>query len=585
MLPNNPKAVFLVAATSILLLSRTRAISDQCSEQDNPSLLQGRAQHKLNTSKASSAPSYWLQIATQNKEGCWTNNDVWAEARGNGKSTGWTQNLASQIGGANFRQGDRVVYTLDCLNSDCPTPEEVTEICFKLQVRLFSDGTWCPTDVMLFTKPDFKRLGQQMSWPEKWTKDADVCKEMEKSPLGLPKPSGDLVQETMYWADFGLAEEQKASIVPDFPIPQGIKNPGAYSLYQGFGEYVRNQGGKPSALFLLGDNGYLGGRNLGKVMDGIQFHGNNVISSNMVFPAIGNHDVNAASGCSSSDLGTCYYGDQVSVISQSKEIPGFNFEAWKQNWISAFPGLSQGKVLIPPGNHKWLAPLRYNVDLGNESSVYYIVGLVAGTYRNEWAPGQPPEAFPASIQNWQDQGNIECDFVKDSVAHGERLGKTIFIYLTHEGPRKVGTVDFCDDAYKKLDIWLFGHIHAMDLSAPKGQVVEQQKDSASWYPVRMLLGNGGFDEASMGSSNGLAANHVSFVTMKEYKMPDGSRELHIQAYDTCISATNCRCKSSCGHSIPPWTCWDKCLSIEGGINGIKATKSKDDYKFIYRAKK
>jgi len=576
----------MIAAWSLLLLGcRVWAVSDRCAEYDNPSLLQNKhAQEKLNVSKAS--PAYWLQVATKNKDGCYTNNDVWAEARGNGKSTGWMQNLASQVGGTNFRKSDRVVYNLDCLNPpNCPTAEEVTEICLKVKVGLFSDGAWCPTDVMVFTKPDFKKVGQQMSWPEKWEKDQDVCQQLDKV-APLPTPAGTLVQEIMYWADFGLAREQKDYIVRGFPIPEGIENIGAFSLYQGYGDYVKNQGGKPAALFLLGDNGYLGGNeNQGKVMDGIHYHGESNVPSDMIFPAIGNHDVNAPSGCAVTDLGRCYYGDKTSVTGQSAETAGLNFEAWKQRWISDFPGLAgTGKVVIPPGNHSWLAPVRYNVDLGAESSVYFIVGLVAGTYRNTWGPDQPPEAFPASIDNWEDQGNLECEFVDDSVAHGKSLGKTIFIYLTHDGPRQMGTVDFCGDAYKQLDVWLYGHEHFMGLSAPRGQVVEQQKDNADWYPVRMLLGNGGFDEGSI-DYDGLAANFVSFVTMKEYKMADGGTELYFQAYDTCISATNCACKLSCGHDIPPWSCWDKCLAIDGGIHGIKATKSKDEYKFIYKAKR
>lgn len=37
----------------------------------------------------------------------------------------------------------------------------------------------------------------------------------------------------MYWADLGLPENYKDMIVNMFPIPDGIKQKGAYSLYYG----------------------------------------------------------------------------------------------------------------------------------------------------------------------------------------------------------------------------------------------------------------------------------------------------------------------------------------------------------------
>eukprot|EP00972_Heterocapsa_arctica_P079317 11691523-Heterocapsa_arctica.AAC.1 len=70
---------------------------------------------------------------------------------------------------------------------------------------------------------------------------------------------------------------------------------------------------------------------------------------------------------------------------------------------------------------------------------------------------------------------------------------------------------------------------------------------------------------------------VSFVDMKEYKDPSSGRvQLYFQAYDTCISGTNC----PCGTVIPLIelaSCWVKCLDIEGGFNGRKAIPSKDGY--------
>merc|ERR1711904_465638 len=88
--------------------------------------------------------------------------------------------------------------------------------------------------------------------------------------------------------------------------------------------------------------------------------------------------------------------------------------------------------------------------------------------------------------------DIECEFVKDSIAHGKTLNKTIFIYLTHDGPHPVSAMHTaCEETFNQLDVWLFGHVHSMGLSAPKGTTVQQDVNAP---PVRFLLGNGGFDQ-------------------------------------------------------------------------------------------
>jgi len=392
-----------------------------------------------------------------------------------------------------------------------------------------------------------------------------------------------LVSHVAFWADFGLAEADKDSIVDQWPVNEALKTSvGGFSLYDAFEDFI-NQGHEPQAVFQLGDIGYLGGvpDRLPKVVSGLSTSSLAKVGADVQFPAIGNHDVNAPSGCSDLDLGACYYGIGATA-GQSYETNGFGFEQWNQSWFETYPGLSGGKVVIPKstGTVQWGAPFRYNIDMGGESRVYYIIGLAAGAYRTTWAPGQPDVAKPVSSELMKGDlkddapGNtIECDFLRDSLAHGESLGKTVFVYLTHDGPHPVTELfSKCDDVYKQLDVWLFGHEHWMDLSVPSFATVSKESGNGQ-APVRFLLGNGGFDEGDFET--------VNFVAMQEYH--DGDRvKLYFQAYDTCVSATNC----PWGTMIPfvqLASCWRSCLDIEGGVNGRKALPSKEGYAFIYDA--
>lgn len=583
------------------------ASNDSDCGPETPSLLQAYS----NQSSKGKA-EYWLQIATahpgpQSDGECWTNQAIYAQVKGHGKSTGWGSDLARQVSGTNFRSGDRVIYQLNCWNSkeeDCPRPDEVEEICLKMVYSRTSDRRWCPIDVMVFEKPSLRKLGQVMrGWPEKWEKTTDVhegfCFPFDV-PIEAPAPKGSFIGEVMYWADFGLPENFKDMIVDVFPIPQGITNEGAYSLYYGLKDYMQRRSGRSNTIFLLGDNGYLGGNeNQGKIADAIESYSLGRIPKNRMFPIIGNHDVNSPSGCAGREVpaGYCCFGDK-GAIGFSSPTEGLSEKEWVRRWLDGFPGLKGGTVVIPESasGSKWRTPYRYNIDLGQGSSVYYIVGLVAGTkvtnfvgdycwpncYPLDRRPPPPPplpETVPARLEymtpgkDTNGEGEqIECNFLRDSIAHGSKMGKKIFIYLTHDGPSPVlSDVTVCPEVFKKLDIWLYGHQHYMGLSAEPGQRVKQDPNA---FPVRFLLGNGGFDEGQP-NDEGISENAVSFVTMREYK-EWGRVVLYFQAWDTGVSATNCPVKGIMDE------CWARMLKTDGA-DGHKVIESKENFHFTFEA--
>ncbi|CAE8609346.1 unnamed protein product [Polarella glacialis] len=561
----------------------TRACSSgqDCAQNDDSSLLHV-ATRKLHLEYSKAATSWYVQVGTKDASDCWTKNDISVQLLGAEKQSGWTGNLANQFPGNNFWKGDVGVYTVDCGSGSCPEPAEVDEICFKLDYSWYTitDGRWCPIDIRVFEKPSFTQIGTALQFPEFTKGTHQLCQKLSK-PLVLPEPhsTAQLVNEVVYWADFGVARENAADISGDkrnWPLPQAIKHEGAYSLYEGWQDYTVNQGHEPKALFMLGDIGYAGGTDatLRDVVQAASSYSGNKVSPGMMFPAIGNHDVNGPSGCSTLDLWTCYYGNQVSAPGQSKQTPNFQYDEWRQSWLKHFPALQSGSIIIPKGaGAKWAAPLRYNVDLGSDSSVYFIIGLVAGAPRTKWGVGQPDVAVPVSdsLMKGKSSSNetgeqLECQFVRDSLEHGRSLSKTVFIYLTHAGPRPVTSMfSDCDEVYQQIDVWLFGHEHYLGLSAAPASTVTQEGRKGQ-PPVRFLLGNGGFDEG--------LSNVVSFVGMREYR--DGDRvKLYFQAYDTCISATNC----PWGTLIPLLqlpSCWTKCLDIPGGVSNRKATPSKEE---------
>lgn len=555
---------------------------------DDLSLLQ-KAQREQTLAWETARRDWWLQVGTGTGDDCATDSDIYGMVKGGGKDSGWSHELSGQYEGNNLEKGDVAVYVMDCSSSDCPEDDEVDTVCLKLESRFITSNTWCPVEVRLFSKPGFKQLGRVVDFGMFHNDGEVICKPL--APAGsLPKPpTSTVTSHIAFWADFGLSRAYKDAILNIWPDNNALGGPGftregAFAMYDGYQDWVQNQGETPEAIFQLGDNGYVGGESarLAKVTRGIATASANTLGNDKQFPALGNHDVNGPSGCAATDLGKCYYGNRATA-GQSAETSGFDFAHWNASWWQNYPGLAGGKAIVPPssGSVKWGAPFRYNVDMGSQSSVYFIVGLVPGAVRTTWAPGQPDVAKPVSADLMKGKSSnapgdtYECNFLSDSIKHGKSLGKTVFVYLTHDGPHPVTKLfSKCDDVYKQLDVWLFGHEHFMDLSATKLSTVTQESRTGQ-APVRFLLGNGGFDEGQ--------ANMVSFVSMKEYKDLATNRvQLHFQAYDTCVSGSNCP-EGTMIPEIKLATCWKKCLDISGGYNNRKAVPSKDGYAFVYDA--
>jgi len=520
--------------------------------------------------------------------------------------------LADQFEGDNFEVGNVGIYKITCQSLNCPEDDTLSQICLQI-VAGGPSKSWCPANVRVFSYPDFKALGQTDSFPRVEHNGEPVCMPLVPVPsLPTPPAGAERIKHVTFWADFGVPRAyghlyNEFGIQASFPNGLCLTNgEGGFSLYSGFADYVINQGKIPDTLFLLGDNGYLGGMSSSlqyAVNDaGIRKSTDGKLPSSSVFPAIGNHDINGPSGCATghTEEDLCYYGMKANLVWKAKRDENFGFEEWNHSWFYNFPGLGGGQVVIPestmPGV-RWQAPYRYNVDLGDGSVVYFIVGLAAGANLNQWGERMLPVGLPVSkrVMNGDalESGDMrgvqtECKFLEDSLLHGESLGKRIFVYLTHDGPHPVWQMpqrlsEQCEENLMKVDVWLFGHEHFMGLSVPHGSTVDQEKRrSAKSPPVRFLLGNGGYDEGEE------MANTVSFVAMEEYHDQKAGRvQLYFQAYDTCVSNINCASPSKIQNwPAPdpiPRTCWRKCIDFSDGYENRKALKSINSYAFIYEA--
>lgn len=343
---------------------------------------------------------------------------------------------------------------------------------------------------------------------------------------------------------------------------------GSFSLYDGLKDFVTNQGSRPQAAMVFGDVAYGGGdsKSNEEIKQSFQDSIGKSVPVDMVFPTIGNHDVNFL-GCSSLNVGKCYYGVGHETPIVTKET--ISFDTWRGNWLQSFPGLSGSKVLLPaaPDGNEYLAPLRFNLILSDASSIYFIAGFVSGVGSSTFGPEQPYTALPAEIKGGK---QIECEFIKRSLALGKSKGKTIFVYVTHN------FIDLgCDDEVNQIDVWVFGHEHYIEQNVQKKAVVKQE-DLKS--PVKLLIGNGGYDEGQ--------TDVVSFGNLRE--VVDGDRvKVYFDVYDTCIAEGVCPQKQP-APQLPfyPWAhCWTSCMNFDGGVNGRKATKSKDNYGFMLDAPK
>lgn len=385
--------------------------------------------------------------------------------------------------------------------------------------------------------------------------------------------------DILFMADIGHSREHANTLTTPSVVMGRSAFEGAFSLYDGLFDLVVNQGVRPEAVIIAGDVGYVGGSagGLNETRRDFQKYLAGVVPSHKVFPVIGNHDVNYL-GCMFPSLmnpfhPTCYYGQHHHALAPAADL---SYDEWRGNWFWSFPGL---KSAISPGNSTpgrradWAAPLRYNLDLHTESSVYFIMGLISGSKVTAWGPGTPHSA----LDGYASGGDaVECAFLSDSLVHGRSKGKTIFVYVTHDFKPA------CNDwsLIKQVDIWIYGHVHNAWQSTPAGSTLIQEQQH---YPARILIGNGGFD-------NGLI-DVVSFGRIREEVLPGAGADgedrvrLTISMYDTCVSS-----KSSCPTTdmLPAdYSCWQRCQDFPGGHDSgggpRKATPTKHDLGFTFEA--
>jgi len=396
------------------------------------------------------------------------------------------------------------------------------------------------------------------------------------SSIAQHRSGGMVLSNILFMADIGHDREHPHRLTDPALVMGKSAFEGAFSLYDGLADFVINQGARPDAILIAGDVAYGGGDAyvLNDTQQAFQRYLGGHIARDRVFPLIGNHDVNFLGCMMSANLnplrGKCHYGAHQSALFSE---PDLTFGEWRANWLKFFPGLSAsispGKV---SGDKAWLAPLRYNLNLQPESSVYFILGLISGALVTRWESDTPSGAIDALAEG----GDIvECAFLRDSLADGRSLGKTIFVYVTHDFKRA------CSDwsLMQQVDVWIYGHKHYAWQSADLGGIVVQEQRH---YPVRLLIGNGGFD-------NGLI-DVVSFGNLREEVLPNMSSEggdrirLHFDIYDACVSAGRA-CPMT--DFLPAPSCWKKCRDFPGGHDSgggpRKAMPSRHNLGFTFEA--
>lgn len=365
----------------------------------------------------------------------------------------------------------------------------------------------------------------------------------------FPLAAAEDVLNVLFMADIGHSRNHADDLTTPFPMGKCAYE-GAFSLYEGLEDFIVNQGAKPTAALIVGDIAYGGGSQLvnNATRHAFQKYLHGQVPVDRVYPVMGNHDIHFL-GCSKGEVLTpflpCYYGTAHTSVVSNYEM---TFSQWRENWMTAFPGLSQ--VLLPAKEpeEQWIAPLRYNLNLDNRSSVHFIAGLISGVYRTYWNNDTPAVAVDAMGSGGD---TLECRFLRDSLEEGRRLKKSIFIYMTHNFAKA------CKDwsLIRQLDVWITGHKHSRWQSEPSRSEMAQE---FRHYPLRILIGNGGFDEG--------ASDTVSFGHLREVPYKDGDQErvkLHFDIYDTCISDDwHCPLIGLTG----PY-CWDKCQAMPGGIDG------------------
>mmetsp|Transcript_39695 Transcript_39695/g.84858 ORF Transcript_39695/g.84858 Transcript_39695/m.84858 type:complete len:580 (-) Transcript_39695:71-1810(-) len=379
--------------------------------------------------------------------------------------------------------------------------------------------------------------------------------------------------EVIFAADIGHPRQDAHDLTSPWPLDKSAWE-GAFSLYEGLEDYIKRQGARPDALLVAGDVAYSGGaasvlnatsRAFERIFAGTPAEGK-------IFPSIGNHDVSFL-GCTMAETrpysAPCYYGQKYSIMRKSQE--DLTYKQWQGNWQKYFPALnhhaSSPKNL--DSTFQWETPTRYTLDLEKKSSVHIIVGLDSGSWTLSRTEDTPESALETSTKEGV---NPHCSFLRDSLEQGKRLGKTVFIYVTHN------FAGSCDDwsLLQQVDVWIAGHRHAYWQNMEPGATLVQEQQH---YPARIIVGNGGFDEGHI--------DVVSFVHMKEEVYEKNGVErvsLKFLVKDTCIG------DETCPTSIwPNAHCWQKCKDMPGGVDHgggpRKATDSKYGYGFTFDAMK
>lgn len=391
-----------------------------------------------------------------------------------------------------------------------------------------------------------------------------------KTPAVAKSGGLDLV----FLADIGHPREHRDRFVSPFPMDKSAVE-GSFSLYEALYDFVANQGKSPRAVLIMGDVGYTGGDNEGNrdIRVAIQKYLREMVSEAAVFPVIGNHDIHYL-GCSLGEglplwRQTCNYGTGRMMYYSTMSTWQMTYETWRQNWLEHFPGLESAAIQPPPalgrqrvnlGEDAWQAPMRYNLNLDDNSCIYIIGGLVTGSSVTNWQGDTPGASQAGELRR-----DLECAFLEDSLVHGRALSKTVFIYMTHDFG--AGCAEW--RLVRQIDVWLYGHKHNYWQSMQGGATIQQEMRH---YPARILIGNGGFDEGHI--------DVVNFGHLREEH--DGQRaRIHFDIYDTCISAEPCPNEGMSGH------CWQRCTDQPGGFDGgggpRKALPSKHGYGFVLDA--
>ncbi|CAK9101735.1 unnamed protein product [Durusdinium trenchii] len=398
-------------------------------------------------------------------------------------------------------------------------------------------------------------------------------------------------------ADIGHSRDHADQLTRPWPMGKCAYE-GAFSLYEGLEDFVQNRGAKPTAALIVGDVAYGGGdpEVCNATRNAFQKYLHGQVPVDRVFPVMGNHDIHYL-GCSRGEMLTpwlpCYYGTaHTSVMSNYQmtfwlDIP--DIPRSKKSVLDAdgngskndppspldtghdvMPGTASAASLprhvpamvVPPAG-----PRRFGrscprfpaaIEASTEvrvRSVAQLCGLTEGScesavsrqLRSTSSLGLFQVAMDAMGPNGDE---LECRFLRDSLAEGRRLKKSIFVYVTHDFQHA------CKDwsLISAIDVWITGHKHLYWQSEASGSTQAQE---LRHFPLRILIGNGGFDEGQM--------DVVSFGHLREIPYDAGGQQrvkVQFKIYDTCIS-DDFMCPMI-GKGGP--YCWDKCRSIPGGVD-------------------